>query len=492
MAIGGLFLKESAEFALDVLSGLGATYGDVRVLERREQRIETKNGKVGSVSDSESLGIGIRVVADGAWGFASSDDLGQAGVEQLAKQAIEIAKASALLKEKAIVLAEEPKHVDHWKTAIEKDPFRVPLENKVAFLLKIDAICRRVAGIQMVLGEMGFIRNHQIFANTEGSSIEQTTYLSGVGYSVTAADRHEIQKRSYPAPFGGQWASLGYELIDHWPLIENAQRIAEEAVALLKAPQCPSDTRDIILDGSQLALQIHESCGHPIELDRVFGQEANYAGTSFMTPEKLGSLKYGSEIVNIVADATLAHGAGAGTFGYDDEGVLAQRTDIVKDGMFVGYLTSRETAPLVGQNRSSGTMRASGWNRIPLIRMTNVSLLPGEWDLDDLIADTKDGILMETNRSWSIDDKRLNFQFGTEIGWEIKNGRKIQMLKNPTYGGITPQFWNSCDAICNKNHWVLWGVPNCGKGQPSQVAATGHGAAPARFRKVKVGMGYSK
>ncbi|MFQ6116373.1 MAG: TldD/PmbA family protein [bacterium] len=480
-----------AEFALDVVSGLAATYGDVRVLARREQRLETKNGKVGSVLDSESLGIGIRAIVHGAWGFASSDDLSKANVEKLAKQAIEIAKASALLKEKDIILAEEPKHVDTWKTPIEKDPFDISLEKKVELLLKIDEICRKVSGIQMVVGEMGFVRNHQIFASSEGSFIEQTTYLSGVGYSVTAADEHEIQKRSYPAPFGGQWASLGYELIDRWLLVENAQRIAEEAVALLRAKQCPSDTRDIILEGSQLALQIHESCGHPIELDRVLGQEANYAGTSFLTPEKLSRFKYGSDIVNVIADATLPHGPGAGTFGYDDEGVPAQRSDIVKNGLFVGYLTSREMAPLIGEQRSNGAMRASGWNRIPLIRMTNVSLLPGEWELDDLIADTTDGILMETNRSWSIDDKRLNFQFGTEIGWEIKNGKKTQMLKNPTYGGITPEFWSSCDAICNRNHWVLWGVPNCGKGQPSQVAATGHGTAPARFRKIKVGVGYS-
>ncbi|MFQ5864443.1 MAG: TldD/PmbA family protein [bacterium] len=485
-------MKEIAEFALDMVYSLGATYADVRALERREQRIETKNGKVGSVSDSESLGIGIRVIADGAWGFASSDDLSKASVEKVAKQGIEIAHASALLKERDIVLAEESKHRNSWKTPIEIDPFQVPLENKTEFLLKIDEICRKVSGIQVVLGEMGFIRNRQIFISTEGSFIEQTTYLSGVGYSATAADKHEIQKRSYPCSFGGQWSSLGYELLERWPLVDNAQRIAEEAVALLKAKQCPSGIKDIILEGSQLGLQIHESCGHPIELDRVLGQEANYAGTSFLTPEKLGQLRYGSDIVNLVADATLGHGPGAGTFGYDDEGVPAQRTDIVKDGMFVGYLTSRETAFLIGQSRSNGAMRASGWNRIPLIRMTNISLLPGEWELDDLIADTKDGILMETNRSWSIDDKRLNFQFGTEIGWEIKNGKKTQMLKNPTYGGMTPQFWNSCDAVCNKNHWVLWGVPNCGKGQPSQIAATGHGAAPARFRKINVGVGYLK
>jgi TldD protein len=234
-----------------------------------------------------------------------------------------------------------------------------------------------------------------------------------------------------------------------------------------------------------LALQVHESCGHPIELDRVFGTEASYAGTSFLTTEKMGNFRYGSEIVNITADATVP--GGLGTFGYDDEGVPAQRTPIVRDGIFVGYLTSRETAAVLGQ-QSNGAMRADGWNRIPLIRMTNVNLEPGEWDLDDLIADTDDGIYMEMNKSWSIDDKRLNFQFGTEIAYQIKKGKLGQMYKNATYTGITPQFWAGCDAICSDKHWNVWGTPNCGKGQPSQTAHVGHGTAPARFRNVRVGV----
>jgi len=237
-------------------------------------------------------------------------------------------------------------------------------------------------------------------------------------------------------------------------------------------------------------LQIHESIGHPIELDRVLGAEANYAGMSFLTLEKLGRLKYASDIVNVVADATPGHGPGLGTFAYDDEGVPAQATPIIRDGLFVGYLSSRETAAAVGQLRSNGTMRAEGWNRIPLIRMTNVSLLPGKGTLEDLIASTADGIYMDTNRSWSIDDRRYNFQFGTEIGWEIRGGKITRMLKNPTYTGITTDFWNSCDAIGGPQCWTLWGTPNCGKGQPMQTMGTGHGASPARFRQVQVGVAY--
>jgi TldD protein len=248
----------------------------------------------------------------------------------------------------------------------------------------------------------------------------------------------------------------------------------------------------IILDGPQLGLQVHESCGHPIELDRVFGSEAAFAGTSFLTPEKYGSFRYGSDIVNLTADAVTP--TGLGTFGYDDEGVPAQHSDIVKNGMFVGYLTSRETASQLRRlhpdapARSNGSMRSDGWNHVPIIRMTNVSLQPGQWTLDDLIADTDDGIYMITNKSWSIDDKRLNFQFGTELAYQIKNGKLGQMYKNATYTGMTPKFWANCDAICNEDLWHVWGTPNCGKGQPIQVAHTGHGAAPARFRNVQVGM----
>jgi TldD protein len=266
--------------------------------------------------------------------------------------------------------------------------------------------------------------------------------------------------------------------------------VAEEAVALHSADQCPEGRFDLILDSSQLGLQIHESIGHPTELDRVLGTEANYAGMSFLTLDKLNQLQYGSEIVNVVCDARLEHGPGLGTFAFDDEGVPARSTDIIRNGHFVGYMTSRETARAVGEKRSNGTMRADGWARIPLIRMTNVSLLAGEQSLDEVFAGVDHAIYMETNKSWSIDDKRYNFQFGCEIGWEIREGKRIRMLKNPTYSGITTEFWNSCDAIASREHWTLWGVPNCGKGQPEQVMGTGHGASPSRFRNIKVGAAY--
>jgi TldD protein len=433
-------------------------------------------------------------VCNGAWGFASSDYVfSKEAVRKTAMKAVEIAKASSRIKKKNISIAPEGKCVDTWQNPFIKDPFKISIEQKLSLLFEIDEILRKVKGVKIAQGYMNFEKKHQIFANTNGSYIDQLIVTSGIGYEATAIEGDELQKRSFPNSFRGQWMTKGYELIEELPLIENAKRVGEEAVALLKAPQCPVSEMDLILTGDQLFLQIHESIGHPIELDRVLGTEANYAGTSFLTLDKLNNLQYGSEIVNVVADATFQTSSyGMGTFGYDDEGVPAQKTDIIKNGKFVGYLTSRETADVMGQEKSNGTMRASSWNRIPLIRMTNINLLPGTWELDDLIQDTKNGILMETNRSWSIDDKRYLFQFGTEIGWIIKNGKKIQMVKNPTYSGITPEFWNSCDAICNEKYYNLWGTPNCGKGQPIQVTAVSHGCSPARFKKVQVGKGYAK
>jgi len=330
------------------------------------------------------------------------------------------------------------------------------------------------------------------FASSIGSRIHQRKVISGCGIVATSYQGDEIQKRSYPNSFGGQHALRGYELVEEIDLVKHAPRIAEEAVALHSAAQCPRKTGTLILGGSQLGLQIHESVGHPIELDRVLGQEANFAGTSFLTLDKLNKLKYGTELVNVVADARPEHGLGLGTFAYDDEGVPAQCTDIIKDGEFRGYLSNRETAHLVGLARSSGTMRTESWNRLPIIRMTNISLKPGTWREPDLIAYTDDGIWMDTNRSWSIDDRRYQFQFSTEIAWEIKGGKKARMLKNPSYSGITTEFWNSCDAICSKDYWTLWGTPNCGKGQPMQTMGTGHGASPARFRNVNIGTAFGE
>lgn len=484
-------MKDVAYRALETALARGASYADVRVMDIRQRYLSTKNGQPAQVRESESFGLGVRVIADGAWGFAATDNLTPANIDQIAARAVEVARASALCKKRDAHLAREERIVDHWEGPCRIDPFSISVAACLDLLLKVDGELRKVKGVTLAETLMDFRRIDQLFVSNLGSEIRQIKTQTGAGFVATSFAGNEIQKRSYPNSFGGQYQTKGYELVKELDLLGNAPRIAEEAVALHQCDQCPAGVKDIILGSSQLGLQIHESIGHPIELDRVLGTEANFAGMSFLTLEKLGKLKYASEIVNVVADATPAHGPGLGTFAYDDEGVPAHATPIIKNGLFVGYLTSRETAAEIGQPRSNGTMRAESWNRIPLIRMTNVSLLPGTWKLDDLIADTDDGIYMETNRSWSIDDRRYNFQFGTEIGWEIKGGKKTQMLKNPSYGGITTDFWNSCDAICGPGFWTLWGTPNCGKGQPMQTMGTGHGASPARFRKVQVGVAYS-
>jgi TldD protein len=487
-------MKQIAEWALNIANQKGASYADARAVSDRSRALATKNGRVGSASDSESQGIGIRVLTDGAWGFAACDDLSKGSVEATAARAVEIAKASARVKQQDVRMAAEKPVVAEWTTPYKVDPFTTSVEQNLELLLKIDSELRSVNGVTLAESNMNFRREEQWFVSTEGASIHQTKYTTGAGYAAYAFAGSEIQKRSYPTSFGGQWQNKGYELIEELKLVENARRIGEEAVALLKADKCPEGPFTIILESAQLGLQIHESVGHPIELDRVLGMEANFAGTSFLTLEKLRTLRYGSDLVNVVADARQEHGPGLGTFAYDDEGVPAQCTPIISHGLFTGYLSSRETAHTIGLDRSGGTLRAEGWNRLPIIRMTNISILPGEkpLTLEQLITDTDHGIYMQTNRSWSIDDKRYNFQFGCEMGWEIKNGKRTRMLKNPSYSGITTEFWNSMDAICSRDEWTLWGTPNCGKGQPQQVMGTGHGASPARFRNIKVGAAYKE
>jgi TldD protein len=485
-------MKEIGAWALNVCNARGVQFADLRIVDERQRGLATKNGKVAHAADSNSMGIGIRVLANGAWGFAATEDLTRAGVETTAQQAVEIARASAQVKEHDVTLAPEKPHVDDWASAYKIDPFSISVEENLDLLMKVDAELLKVQGITLAETNMSFRRYEQWYYSNEGADIHQVKVTTGAGYACLSFAGTEIQKRSYPNSFGGQYQDKGYELVHELKLVDNAQRIAEECVALHKADQCPEGKFTIILDSSQLGLQIHESVGHPIELDRVLGMEANFAGTSFLTLEKLGKLRYGSNLVNVVADATEKHGPGLGTFKYDDEGVEAQCTPIITNGLFTGYLSSRETAALVGLNRSGGTVRAEGWNRLPMIRMTNISILPGEkpLTLEQLIADTEHGIFFQTNRSWSIDDKRYNFQFGTEMGREIKGGKLVRMLKNPSYSGITTEFWNSMDAICSRDQWTLWGTPNCGKGQPQQVMGTGHGASPARFRNVTVGTAY--
>ena len=470
--------EELAKISLDIAKRDNATYAELRLVNTRSEDITVVNENPAS-EEASSIGAGIRVLyKDSGWGFADTDELEHESIRETTKKALSLAKGASKLGIK-VTRASEPVHVDKWETPVKKDPWRIPTETKYELL---QDVTKRMKEETIVArrSQMNFATVEKYFANSEGSKIFQILSYAG-GYAMAAAKGPSgVQRRSFQQVMGG-----GYELIDDLNLPAQGVELTKDALALTEAPTIQEGKSDIILSGDQVALQVHESCGHPIELDRVLGYEANFAGRSFLSPDQLGKLQYGSEHVNIVMDATLDHGNGLGTFGYDDEGVKAQRKYAVKNGKFVGYLMSREMAPRVGETRSNGCMRAE-YYKLPIIRMTNVSLEPGDWDYDEMIEDTKDGYLMVTNYGWSIDQKRYNFQFNTEKGYRIRNGSIGEMVRGPTYAGITPEFWNSCDAIANKKSWVLWGTPNCGKGQPGQTMITGHGASPSRFRKVRV------
>ena len=475
-------MRDLCTAALAAASAAGAEYADARVVLKREQFVTTKNGRVDRMTDAESEGIGVRVLVNGAWGFACDRRLTDEGAQNAATRACTFARAAAGRHTRALAPLEpgSGRHESH----VEQDPFAVSLADKVDLCLRADAALQ---GEDVIVRQVlvRARREHKVLMSSEGTEVEQILTECGAGMDCAAARDGVFQMRSYPSAHIGSSCQSGWEYVDSLRLVEEAPRVAEEAAALVRADPCPAGITDVVLDGDQVALQVHESVGHPTELDRVYGTEASYAGTSFLKPHDLGSLKYGSEHMNITADPTTR--GGLGSFAFDDEGVRATPTPVVEQGRLTGFLTSRETAARIGAG-SGGSMRADGWNRMPLVRMTNLHIEPGEGTLEDLIGGVDDGLYMETNRSWSIDDKRLNFQFGTQVAWEIKGGKLGRMLRDATYTGITPEFWGSLDAVAGRDSWQLYGLTNCGKGQPGQSAHVSHGAAPARFRQVQVGV----
>jgi len=481
-------MRDFTQLAIDTCFAEGASYADIRIIFSKREDLTLRNGVLGSVNKSETLGFGIRAIVKDSWGFAACGELNAEEIKKTAALACETARASSTLMTDPVRLADEPVYDTVWTTPYIIDPFKVSIEEKLGFLSKIDAILRKNPKIKVAESTMRFWNERQWLATSEGTFIDQNLMRSATGYSATAVENGEMQRRSYPSSHGGLAMTMGYELVKGSDLLENAERIRDEAVALLSAPVLPSGKRDMILDPAQLALQIHESCGHPTELDRVLGSEANYAGRSFLTLEKLNELKYGSDIVNLVIDGTIP--GGLATVGYDDDGVRASRNYLVKNGLFVGYKTNRELAHVAGEERSRGCNRADGYENLPMVRQNNLCLLPGKGSLDDLLADSPGAVYMHNNKSWSIDQLRVNFQFGCEAAWDVtKDGKLGQMYKNPNYQGLTTEFWNSCDFICGPEEWVLLGVTNCGKGQPGQTAEMSHGCAPSRFRNVTVGIG---
>ncbi len=483
---GGQTVQEKLQKVLNYLSSRGCRYADARYEEHVEQEISVENGILKLMTHSSHSGVGVRVLYGNGWGFAATDEKGESGLEKTALKALQIAQSSEKRSNKPVILAEEPVHKATFRSPSKTDPFQICDKEKIDLLKQASIKAKETEGVARSIASMRFKKIRKIFVTTEGSVIEQEIIISGAGITVQAIGEGGFQTRSYPASFGGDHSTRGWEFVLEMDLIGNAERIAQEAVQLVKAPSIEPGEYDIIISGNQLALQIHESCGHPSELDRVMGSELSFAGGSFLTPDKLNNLKYGSEHVNITADATIP--GGLGSFGFDDEGVEAQKSFIVKEGIFVGYLMDRQTAAELGL-RSNGAARADSWSHIPIIRMTNINLLPGKYTLEELISGIDYGFLLDTNKSWSIDDLRLNFQFATEIAYEIKSGQLTgRIFKNPVYFDITPKFWNKCDGVANEKYWRVWGVPNCGKGQPMQIMHVGHGASYARFRKVKVGV----
>jgi TldD protein len=482
---GGTRVLDVAKMAVEAAMRAGADFADARAGTDETESLTVRNEEMEGIDRSTSSGVGVRVLSGGRWGFASTSRPDEDEVVRAAQMAVRIAKAAQRLAGEPVHLTSVDPTVASWSGPVAEDPFTVPLEEKVALLMEATRRLRSTPGVSFAQGTLDFFRRSTWFASSEGAAIDQVVVHSGGGTEATALGEGDVQRRSFPNSFRGHIKAAGYEHIRTLGLIEEAERVGREAVELLAAPECPSEVTTLVLDSGQMELQIHESIGHPIELDRVLGMEEAYAGSSFLKPDDRGSLRYASPLVSITADATLP--GGLGTFGFDDEGVPAQQVPIIVDGVFQNFLTSRETAGVVGET-SNGTSRADGWSHLPLIRMTNISIEPREGSLAEIIADTDDGIFMTTNNSWSIDDKRINFQFGCEVAWRIEQGKLTQMYRNPNYTGITPQFWGSCDAVADREEWVVWGTPNCGKGQPGQIGRVGHGASPGRFRDVQVGV----
>jgi TldD protein len=470
---------DAAGRAVEAALAAGARYADARVMHRRRECMKARNGEPEELVDDEDAGVGVRALVGSSWGFYATPDL--AAASQAGTAAARIAHASASVPGPAVALVGRAPTVGSWASSCEIDPLSVPLAEKGDLLVGVTATMR-AAGADQAEARYEIWDTRKWFVSSEGDRIDQHIRECGAAIAATAIGEGETQRRSYPS-YIGQYQTRGWECVRDLDLPAHAERIAIEARQLLSSPPCPAGATTLILGSQQMCYQIHESVGHAIELDRILGWEAAFAGTSWLNLGQLGSLQYGSDLMTITIDPTIP--GSLGSFGYDDEGTPAVARDAVREGVWVGVLAGRDSAGSAGLDYA-GSVRADGWSRLPMVRMTTVGLLPGPHSLEQMIAETADGVYMDVNRSWSIDDKRLNFQFGCEIGWEIKNGRRGRMLRNPTYTGIGPQFWRSMDML--SSDVTVWGTPNCGKGQPGQIGHTAHPSAAARFANVRVGV----
>lgn len=476
------------ELAIGACLSLGVEYADARVETIEDENISISSGIIKPIEHTTSRGIGIRVLKKGCWGFAATDRPDERSIRAKAALAVEMAEAASTVNRNRVVLAPVDIIKAKYTSAYRIDPFTIPLDQKIDFLRDIDQAAVNAGGDKIDSREIfaSFRRRNKYFASLDGAAISQLLIHTGAGLSLgKLVSRHDSFERSYPSS-SGQYECKGYELLEELKMQEAIPRLIEEIEMLKTAEPCPETTTTLLLSGDQVSLQIHESIGHALELDRVFGVERDFSGTSFATTDNLGKLKYASDIVTVVCDSTVPHGLAS--YGYDDEGVPTKQVDLIRNGILVNYLSSRETATRIGKE-STAAMRANSWANVPIVRIANVNLLPGNKSFEQLLSEIDDGIYMDTVKSWSIDDERRYFQFGCEFGRLIKGGKLAGAIKNPTYSGCTLDFWNKCTGIADEHAYRIWGTPNCGKGQPGQNARTAQGASPARFDQIAVGGG---
>lgn len=496
--------KKMADIALNAAKAKGATYTDVRIGRYLQQYLFTRETRVQNIVNAESYGVGIRVIASGTWGFAATSDVSSEGIAKCAETAVAIAKANAKIQTEPVILAPQ-KGVGEvvWKTPIQKNAFEVPIQDKIDLLMKVNGEAMK-NGAGFVTSNLFFVNEQKYFASSDGSYIDQDIHRIWPNFSVTAVDRQAGKFKTRDGM--GSPMGMGYEYLDglasekiagpnglvgyrnSYDMVEDVIVAAKQAKAKMTAKSVVPGKYDLVLDPNHLGLTIHESVGHPTELDRVLGYEANYAGTSFATLDKwkTKSFNYGSKEVNIVADKTQPHTLG--TVGYDDEGVPCKEWDLIKDGILVNYQAIRDQVNILGETASHGCCYADNWNSVQFQRMPNVSLRPGKEkrNVMDMIKGVDKGIYIIGRGSYSIDQQRYNFQFGGQVFYEIKNGEIVGMLDDVAYQSNTQEFWNSCVQICDKDDYRTFGSFFDGKGQPAQVSAVSHGSSTTRFNGVNI------
>ena len=475
--------KQLAETGLEYAAKLGASYADIRFVDIEQRLIATKNSTPDNITHTSESGVGVRLIVDKGWGFAGSYKTSEKDIKVTIEKAVQLAKASSSIAKEPIKLAPTRIVEDTFSSNYKVDPMKVELEEILELLVSADKAYREVSPhVRTTSNSLIAKREDKYLATSEGSRIKQTIVFCGADGDGYVMDKGLLQRRGYTI----NPLTKGYEYIKAHDLDEMARDAGKEAELLLKAEPCPTEIRSsLILDDPHMYLQIHETVGHATELDRVLGTEVDLAGMSFLTPDKLGKFRYGSDQVNFIADSTIPDGLA--TYGYDDEGVPSKKQYLVKDGVFVGYQSSRETAAQLGLEESSAGMRAAKPIDLPIVRMNNICLEPGDWKAQEIIEDTRDGVLMRTTTMWSVDQMRLNFQFGCEIGWIVKNGELTKVIRDPTYTGISYEFWRSLDATAGDD-WKLYGTTGCGKGRPGQSMYVGHGAATTRISNVRIGI----